>query len=63
MLCLIFNQIDADFIFYIFSDDPDWVEADLNLQSPFQVVRGHSGFSKKQVKGIECHHFPIKGML
>ena len=39
-----FNQTGADFTFYVFSDDPDWVEADLNLQSSFQVVRGHSGF-------------------
>jgi len=39
-----FKQMSIDFTFYVFSDDPDWVEANLNIQSPFQVVRGYSSF-------------------
>jgi len=39
-----FKQISDKFRFYIFSDDPEWAEVELELPAPFQVMKGNTGF-------------------
>jgi len=42
-------------IFYVFSDDPDWVEQHLDIPAPFQVIRGHSGIEDMYLMS-QCQH-------
>ena len=38
-----FKQRSGEFTFYVFSDDPVWVEASLDLPAPFQIIERNTG--------------------
>lgn len=38
------KQKNDEFRFYIFSDDPAWVEAALDIPESFQIIKGNNGF-------------------
>ena len=39
-----FKQKNTEYVFYVFLDDPDWVESSFNIPSSFQIVRDNTGF-------------------
>ena len=45
----------AEPVFYVFSDDPDWVEQHFDIQAPFQVIRGHTGIEDMYLMS-QCRH-------
>ncbi len=44
-----------DPVFYVFSDDPDWIESYFDIPVQFQIIRGHSGMEDMYLMS-RCQH-------